>query len=130
MCMCKRHIFQTKCNFYTCTFGWKCRRDILLKLFGEDSVATACPEYCCDVCEVPAVYKKTELSLLIQTVDKLRNTGEVTEWVWGDETAWMQQRVKGDPSTYEKSPPKNGGEYLFDRLLLLAFFYNLLNQQL
>ena len=88
----------------------KCKRDVLLKLFGEESGAIFCMEYCCDDCEVPAAVQEdrtSELSLLIQAVDELRNTGEmkVTEWVRGGETAWMQQIVKGDPSPHGKSPP-------------------------
>jgi len=96
----------------------KCRR-ILLELFGEDSVAFVCPEYCCDVCEIPTVVQEdriSELSSLIQAVaiDELKSMGEVkvTEWVRGGEFAWMQKIEKGNPFAHGSSPPnlfKEGG---------------------
>ena len=54
-----------------------CRRKLLLESFGEDCT-TICPEYCCDVCQIPAVVqedRKSELTLLIQAIDELKNMG-------------------------------------------------------
>jgi len=56
----------------------KYRRTTLLELFGEDSVIVPCPDYCCDVYQMPAVIQEdrtSELSLLIQAVDELKSMG-------------------------------------------------------
>ena len=86
-----------------------CRRKVLVQLFGENDVPVV-PEYCCDVCEMPTYLqknRKSELGLLIQAVDELKNMGEVkvTEWIRGGEIAWMQKVSKHDPSAYGMSPP-------------------------
>ena len=50
--------------------------------------------------------RKSELALLIQAIDELKNLGEVkiTEWIRGGNVAWMQSIVKLNPPTYGKSP--------------------------
>ena len=50
--------------------------------------------------------RKSELALLIQAIDELKNLGEVkiTEWIRGGNVAWMQNIVKLNPSAYGKSP--------------------------
>jgi len=57
--------------------------------------------------------RKSELTLLIQAVDELKNMGEVkvTEWIRGGEIAWMQKVTKSDPSAYKKSPPSLSKEW-------------------
>ena len=106
-----------------------CRRKLLLESFGEDAAATVCPEYCCDVCQMPTVLqedRKFELTLLIQAVDELKNMGEVkvTEWLRGGEIAWMQKVTKSDPSAYNKSPPNLSKEWwrMFIRQVSAAGF--------
>ena len=37
---------------------------ILLELFVEDNVAIVCPEYCCDLCWMPAVVQEDRTSEL------------------------------------------------------------------
>ena len=93
-----------------------CRRKLLLELFGEDSAATVCPEYCCDVCQMPTLVqedRKSELTLLIQAVNELKNMGEVkvTEWLRGGEISWMQKVIKSDPSAYNRSPSNLSKEW-------------------
>ena len=81
---------------------------MLLELFGENC-DMAYPEQCCDVCDQQIgllTDQKSELALLIQAIDKLKNLGEVkiTEWIRGGNVAWMESIVKSNPSAYGKSP--------------------------
>ena len=106
-----------------------CRRKILLELFGEESDAIVRPEYCCDVCEMPAMIqgdRKYELALLTQAVDELKDLGEVkvTEWIRGGEIAWMQQVSKCVSSAYGISPPRLSKEWwrMFIRQVSAAGF--------
>ena len=131
------HQFSLALPFVYAHLAAICRRKLLLESFGEEC-ATICPEYCCDVCQMPAVVqedRKSELTLLIQAIDELKNMGEVkvTKWLRGGEIAWMQKVTKSDLSAYNRSPPnlsRNGGERLFARFLLLGSFCGLLNQLL
>ena len=67
------------------------------------------PEQCCDVCDQQIgllTDRKSELALLVQAIDELKNLGEVkiTEWIRGSNVAWMQSIVKSNPSAHGKSP--------------------------
>jgi len=60
----------------------KCRRKVLLELFGEQTDGITCPEVCCDVCEKQASeyqdrYPELHVAILIQAIDELGNLGEV-----------------------------------------------------
>jgi len=70
--------------------------------------------------------RKSELALLIQAVDELKNLGEVkvTEWIRGGEIAWMQQVSKCESSAYVKSPPRLSKEWwrMFIRQVSAAGF--------
>ena len=89
----------------------KCRRKVLLELFGEQTDGITCPEVCCDVCEKQASEyqdRYPELAILIQAIDELGNLGEVkiAEWIRGGQMAWMKTKQgSGDTSAYGKSPP-------------------------
>ena len=87
-----------------------CRRKVLVQLFGEDPATAICPEYCCNVCEMPTVLqkdRKLKLCVLVQTINELPSLGEVkvTEWVRGGEIAWMRNVNRHDPTAYNSSPP-------------------------
>ena len=103
------HQFSAALPFSYAHLAGLCRRKLLLELFGENS-DVACPERCCDVCDQQIgllTDRKSELALLIQAIDELKNLGEVkiTEWIRGGNVAWMQNIVKSNPSAYGKSPP-------------------------
>ena len=102
------HQFSAALPFSYAHLAGLCRRKLLLELFGESS-DVAYPEQCCDICDQQIgllTDRKSELALLIQAIDKLKNLGEVkiTEWIRGGNVAWMQNIVKLNPSAYGKSP--------------------------
>ena len=119
--MAKQHrnsdIHDAACQFSECLpfsyahLAGKCRRKVLLELFGEQTDGITCPEVCCDVCEKQASEyqdRYPELAILIQAIDELGNLGEVkiAEWIRGGQMAWMKTKQgSGDTSAYGKSPP-------------------------
>ena len=102
------HQFSAALPFSYAHLAGLCRRKMLLELFGENC-DMAYPEQCCDVCDQQIgllTDRKSELALLIQAIDELKNLGEVkiTEWIRGGNVAWMESIVKSNPSAYGKSP--------------------------
>ena len=69
----------------------KCRRKVLIDMFGEQ--ATNYPQHCCDVCAMdvaPLQDRKAELSILIQAIDELYTKEvKITEWIRCGQVVWM-----------------------------------------
>ena len=70
----------------------KCRRIILVDMFGES--ATACPQLCCDVCAMEVAFISIVSSAFLSckgAIDGLQKMGEVKimEWIRGGQVAWM-----------------------------------------
>ena len=79
----------------------KCRRQVLLDLFGEDAASLASTrESCCDVCSQSKEFSLTdcmkELEILIDAVDVLGDKGEVklAQWIRGSSQEWTIQYNK------------------------------------
>ena len=79
----------------------KCRRQVLLELFGEDNYSSATSrESCCDVCdqsrEVSLTNHVKELEVLLDAIDVVGDKGEVklAQWIRGSSQEWTIQYNK------------------------------------
>jgi len=75
----------------------KCRRQVLLDLFGEDaaSLASTC-EYCCDVCSQSKEFSLTDCMKELEVLIVLGDKGEVklAQWIRGSSQEWTIQYNK------------------------------------
>ena len=87
----------------------RCRRKILVEMFGEDAANAKFDSKCCDVCESGLIQmedRQHELSILITAIDELGNRGEVkiTDWIRGGQLTWMKDVRQKEETAYGKSP--------------------------
>ncbi len=105
---CKRVLseFSRSWKFVMAHLAGKCRRELLLKTFGEDLSTLPDNHHCCDVCDAKASYSmqecNEELSTLIDAVDTIGEKGELktAQWIRGSSLAWT--------SAYDKNVESYG----------------------
>ena len=123
--------FSEGLSFSYAHLAGKCRRKILLDGFGE-STEIQCPSPCCDVCQEEIgqlVDRRIELSILIKAIDELGKMGEVkvTEWIQGEQTAWIKNIPRSKATAYGASPTGLSKEWWrrFIRLLCCIWLHQI-----